>query len=237
LRRSAVQSYKKMQEKLQSNQDKRATIFGSKELQEVKTALELTSICDLMLVDLEDDDIYFQRTFDKDVKLLILNIQTVFELISKDVEQHIEACRPLDVTADQFALYFKLKALLINYGRYIQNPEKLLRITEWFSPYILDWIDQTFAKGRAWAEEVIRIDKWTPLSETALHSSSVVDIFSICNQAYQFLANLEWPEPITQSIYTRQFVAKVSQVIKTYSDNVVSAFKNTLPKQEKKHRH
>jgi len=118
------------------------------------------------------------------------------------------------VTSDIFSLYFKLRDMIKEYRSFLGEGYNF-SVCEYFTPYVFEWISQTYHKTTEWAKQAIDAEQWRPLA-TKLHSSSAIDIFCACTQAQQFLQKLEWENKEMQLAFMNKFCEVISKVVEEY---------------------
>ncbi|KAF7728272.1 hypothetical protein EC973_006446 [Apophysomyces ossiformis] len=109
-----------------------------------------------------------------------------------------------------FELYHKLLSVKRLYDQY--GPKKktvLFKVESWFLQHVRRWLQTTSAATLEWVENAIKQDEFKSINETAMHSSSIVDLFSMLHQAVDFVQNLQWPNELQRC----RFLTALSKVI------------------------
>ncbi|KAG0163815.1 hypothetical protein DFQ28_011189 [Apophysomyces sp. BC1034] len=109
-----------------------------------------------------------------------------------------------------FELYHKLLSVKRLYDQH--GPKKktvLFKVESWFLQHVRRWLQTTSAATLEWVENAIKQDEFTSINETAMHSSSIVDLFSMLHQAIDFVQNLQWPNELQRC----RFITALSKVI------------------------
>ncbi|ORX59569.1 hypothetical protein DM01DRAFT_1282559 [Hesseltinella vesiculosa] len=93
-----------------------------------------------------------------------------------------------------FELYHKLCTLKRLYDQHgPQEKAQLFKVESWFSSHVRRWLQTTDNSTPEWVDNAIRQDHFVATNSTTLHSSSIVDLFSLFHQAVDFVQNLQWP--------------------------------------------
>ncbi|KAI9316096.1 hypothetical protein BX666DRAFT_2028321 [Dichotomocladium elegans] len=73
------------------------------------------------------------------------------------------------------------------------NKAALFKVESWFLQHTRRWLKTTHASTPEWVMNAIKQDEFKCINETASHSSSIVDLFSMFHQAVDFVQGLQWP--------------------------------------------
>ncbi|KAI9243823.1 hypothetical protein BDA99DRAFT_529801 [Phascolomyces articulosus] len=98
---------------------------------------------------------------------------------------------PIDVTFELYHKVLSLKRLYDQYGP--RQKTVLFKVESWFLQHVKRRLKATHAATPEWVENAIKQDEFKPINETAVHSSSIVDLFSMFHQSVDFVQNLQWP--------------------------------------------
>ncbi|KAF1804198.1 hypothetical protein V8B55DRAFT_1512014 [Mucor lusitanicus] len=116
-----------------------------------------------------------------------------------------KAC-PID---SAFALYEKVLRLEKLYDEYGPETKKsLFKVESWFLPHVKRWLTKTNESTFDWVENAVAQDQFQRYSDVVVHSSSIIDLFSMFNQAVDFIVNLQWPNDVQHCLFMT-FLAKI----------------------------
>lgn len=92
---------------------------------------------------------------------------------------------------DIFALFRRTRTILEMHHAFC--PDALLKfdVVSFFEPYVRQWLATMDNKTMQWVQGAISADKFEA-SDTAGHSSSIVDLFESIRAPINFLKDLEW---------------------------------------------
>ncbi|CAO0802314.1 unnamed protein product [Mucor circinelloides] len=108
-----------------------------------------------------------------------------------------------------FALYEKVLHLEKLYDEYGPETKKsLFKVESWFLPHVKRWLRKTNESTFDWVENAIAQDQFQRYSDVVVHSSSIIDLFSMFNQAVDFILDLQWPNDVQHCLFMT-FLAKI----------------------------
>ncbi|OAD78410.1 hypothetical protein PHYBLDRAFT_69648 [Phycomyces blakesleeanus NRRL 1555(-)] len=113
----------------------------------------------------------------------------------------------IDVTFEFYQKVLSLKRLYDQHGPKKQT--SLFKVESWFLQHVRRWLSTTSAATLEWVENAIKEDHFESINETAMHSSSIVDLFSMFHQAVDFVQSLQWPNDLQHC----RFLTALSKVI------------------------
>ncbi|CAO3587279.1 unnamed protein product [Absidia cylindrospora] len=114
---------------------------------------------------------------------------------------------PIEVTFELYHKVLSLKRLYDQHGP--KNKAALFKVESWFLSHIRRWLIATNNATLEWVENAIKQDEFVRINDTTLHSSSIVDLFSMFHQAVDFVQNLQWPNELQHC----RFLTVLSKVI------------------------
>ncbi|KAI8975730.1 hypothetical protein BDF20DRAFT_977296 [Mycotypha africana] len=114
---------------------------------------------------------------------------------------------PIDLIFQLYDKVLTLKRLYDQYGP--RQKSSLFKVESWFLVHVRRWLKTTTGETPEWVSNAIKQDEFKPINENTLHSSSVVDLFTMFHQAVDFVQKLEWPN----SIQDCHFNTALSKVI------------------------
>ncbi|RKP11004.1 hypothetical protein THASP1DRAFT_27249 [Thamnocephalis sphaerospora] len=142
--------------------------------------------------------------------------------------------QPIDIdedgmpSANAFQLYRAVIALQNLYKKRCPEGSLSMDVSSWFSRYVYGWLRVTETKTVEWVENVIREDKFEPISDTERHSSSVLDLFSIFQQQIDFLEGLCWPNEVQQALFVTILAKVFGRAVEKYCESMERLFVQDL---------
>ncbi|KAL7749244.1 hypothetical protein RI367_005396 [Sorochytrium milnesiophthora] len=181
-------------------------------VEEYVRLLELTRAIE---TEFTNESKFFAATFERHrVNNVELAVGTYLNYFKLDVEQYAKICAsesnvgtlPVDNGAS-FALLDSVRALHAKLAKY-PSLQSTLELTHWFAPFVYGFLKQTLDKANMVVQNSIKLDDFEPVSDSVLHSSSVIDTFAFFHQTYDFLKKLNWP---SQAQYAK-FIYQMSKI-------------------------
>ncbi|KAI7868232.1 hypothetical protein BDF14DRAFT_1881026 [Spinellus fusiger] len=100
----------------------------------------------------------------------------------------------IEVTFEFYQKVLSLKRLYDQHGP--KKKTSLFKVESWFLQHVRRWLATTSSATLGWVENAIKQDQFESINETAMHSSSIVDLFSMFHQAVDFVQSLQWPNDL-----------------------------------------
>ncbi|KNC87313.1 hypothetical protein SARC_00555 [Sphaeroforma arctica JP610] len=172
-------------------------------------------LINFVFAELQEDQSFFSVVFDP-----------YMEYIPFITKQYVYALRPGVVAIlnnpdvpdyEQFEIYFKLKRIGDTYDK-----RSLASVLIMYLDLVDRWMKKVSAQTKDWTERAIKQDQFTPVQEDSLHSSSVLDMFCYLTDSYEFIENLEWPEPQTRMSLYGWYGKLLCNTIELYFDQMYS---------------
>ncbi|KAG2221341.1 hypothetical protein INT45_014025 [Circinella minor] len=129
---------------------------------------------------------------------------------------------PVEVTFELYHKVLSLKRLYDQYGP--RQKTVLFKVESWFLQHVKRWLKTTHAATPEWVENAIKQDEFKCINETAVHSSSIVDLFSMFHQAVDFVQNLQWPNETQRC----RFLTALSKVIAIALDQYTNTIEHFI---------
>ncbi|CAO3615559.1 unnamed protein product [Cunninghamella echinulata] len=114
---------------------------------------------------------------------------------------------PIEVTFQLYHKVLTLKRLYDQYGP--QQKSALFKVESWFLSHVRRWLKTTNAATPEWVGNAIKQDEFKPTNNITMHSSSIVDLFSLFHQSVDFVQSLQWPNELQRC----RFMTALSKVI------------------------
>ncbi|KAI9305848.1 hypothetical protein BJ944DRAFT_282170 [Cunninghamella echinulata] len=114
---------------------------------------------------------------------------------------------PIEVTFQLYHKVLTLKRLYDQYGP--QQKSALFKVESWFLSHVRRWLKTTNAATPEWVGNAIKQDDFKPTNNITMHSSSIVDLFSLFHQSVDFVQSLQWPNELQRC----RFMTALSKVI------------------------
>ncbi|KAJ3147705.1 hypothetical protein HDU86_007880 [Geranomyces michiganensis] len=90
-------------------------------------------------------------------------------------------------------------------------------VESWFAPFISQWLTLTDQKWLEWARSAVSVEKYEPYhSPLAMHSTSVMDLFTCFHAGLDFIENLAWRESAKKERLMTDFVKMMSKSLQEY---------------------
>ncbi|KAI8391683.1 uncharacterized protein BYT42DRAFT_204279 [Radiomyces spectabilis] len=144
-----------------------------------------------------------------DVPSIVMTRQMFFFTLQIENWAYLPEAKEADIEVT-FELYHKvlgIKRLCDQHG--LKKDIELFKVELWFLQHVRRWMITTSAATPEWVENAIKQDEFARINDVTLHSSSVVDLFSMFHQAVDFVQNLQWPNELQLC----RFMTALSKVI------------------------
>ena len=89
-----------------------------------------------------------------------------------------------------------------------------------YTPYVFAWLKATSHRLLRWTANAVKIDTREPMHDGVPYSASIVDVFTACQSAYDFLATVE----LNTAFVNTQFAEVACSVIRRYVELESNAF-------------
>ncbi|CAO3703440.1 unnamed protein product [Rhizopus stolonifer] len=122
---------------------------------------------------------------------------------------------PIELTFELYDKVLTLKRLYDQYGP--KQKSALFKVESWFLTHVRRWMRSTNEATPEWVRNAIKQDEFKPINETTLHSSSVVDLFTMFHQAVEFVQNLEWPNRLQDCKFNTALSKVIGVALEQYT--------------------
>ncbi|KJE90355.1 hypothetical protein CAOG_001678 [Capsaspora owczarzaki ATCC 30864] len=211
------------------------------------SAAALLASSRMLLLDLQRDSLMYQTVFEQalGINIVALTIANACPAHAAEVEGFCMSSNP-DILLDKSSvqLFSTLRELhvITEHARGASSCQTPMTLTlahghpaastalgtlpyarheQWISAFILAWLDSLRFKMKDWVKQALAHDRFSAVSDTHLHSSSVVDVFGGLTQATDTLSDLRWPdERMMQQVFLK-LAEIVTTQITMYSELLV----------------
>jgi len=95
---------------------------------------------------------------------------------------------------------------------------------------VQEWLRITNIKANEWITNSIKLDDFQPQSEEEYISSSVIDVFTYCNQIFTHFINISWPDKKNLKNCLIHMVMIINKSLTTYLDGMKTTLVDELEK-------
>ncbi|KAG1109149.1 hypothetical protein G6F40_008883 [Rhizopus arrhizus] len=122
---------------------------------------------------------------------------------------------PIELTFELYDKVLTLKRLYDQYGP--KQKSALFKVESWFLTHVRRWLASTNEATPEWVRNAIKQDEFKHINELTLHSSSVVDLFTMFHQAVEFVQNLEWPNHLQECRFNTALSKVIGVALEQYT--------------------
>ncbi|GAA5797543.1 hypothetical protein HPULCUR_002931 [Helicostylum pulchrum] len=122
---------------------------------------------------------------------------------------------PIDLTFQLYDKVLTLKRLYDQYGP--RQKAALFKVESWFLLHVRRWLTTTNEETPEWVRNAIKQDEFKCINDTTMHSSSVVDLFTMFHQAVEFVQRLEWPNSIQECRFSTALSKVIGVALEQYT--------------------
>ncbi|KAI9486716.1 MAG: hypothetical protein EXX96DRAFT_604807 [Benjaminiella poitrasii] len=133
---------------------------------------------------------------------------------------------PVDSAFELYKKVLNLEKLYDEYG-----PEKktsLFKVESWFLTHVKRWLMKTNQSTLEWVDNAITQDEFQCYSDVVAHSSSIIDLFSMFNQAVDFIADLQWPNDMQHCLFETFLSKIIGEAIEYYCRTLEELIKQDI---------
>ena len=110
----------------------------------------------------------------------------------------------------------------------LQEEKKTLVVEEgehqfhtWFIRVVAIWLDIALYKAMVRIVRAVRLDSLKPVSDSAGHSSSAIDICTVLGQIRTFWGQLSWPDVETSYVFISRIMDDVCKAVIFYAEKMI----------------
>ncbi|CAO0801326.1 unnamed protein product [Mucor circinelloides] len=122
---------------------------------------------------------------------------------------------PIDLTFQLYDKVLTLKRLYDQYGP--RQKSALFKVESWFLLHVRRWLKTTAGETPEWVRNAIKQDEFKSINDTTLHSSSIVDLFTMFHQAVDFVQKLEWPNSLQECRFNTALSKVIGVALEQYT--------------------
>lgn len=111
-----------------------------------------------------------------------------------------------------------------------RTKKSLFKVESWFLPHVKRWLLQANESTIEWVQNAIAHDKFCRFNETILHSSSVIDLFSMFAQAVDFINKLQWPNESHHCMFLTYLAKTVMKGVEEYCYSIENLIRGEIAK-------
>jgi hypothetical protein len=105
---------------------------------------------------------------------------------------------------------------------------KKFKMTIWFKLFVRDWLISSGRNVMNWVKSAEENDKYDRISPTIPYSTSVVDVFTSCQQLLDQVKQLNWPNEIEARMFYFRLFHQILEALLYYIHLVLTSFNNDL---------
>ncbi|KAG0169801.1 hypothetical protein DFQ30_003238, partial [Apophysomyces sp. BC1015] len=125
---------------------------------------------------------------------------------------------PIEVTFELYHKVLSLKRLYDQHGP--RNKTSLFKVEFWFLQHVRRWLKSTNAATPTWVENAIKQDEFQCINESAGHSSSIIDLFTMFHESVDFVQNLQWPNELQRCRFLTVLSKVISVSLEQYTNTI-----------------
>lgn len=199
----------------------------------VSAAMRLAAMADMVEEEIKYDLIYFAQYFRRHlgVDCLQLNAENLCPLHEAYM---VDAIQDVMDSNDHRAV-----AIFEAFRKVRTIKEKYVDVAAWRSgqqvPYsnrhalfvspIQAWLTDMISRVPGFVDRAIELDKFHPINQTTMHSTSVLDLMTILTQTLYELAELRWADMATGSLLFHLLAQMTVEMVLCYGDRLKKKFR------------
>ncbi|KAL2915230.1 hypothetical protein HK105_205095 [Polyrhizophydium stewartii] len=194
---------------------------------------------------IRDDLELYSRRFDMilfgRLHLPSLGAKTLYEPVAAQLEEFAKTYVAVSPDmSDVFDLYAAVRQLQVVCEKIDFRLADRFPMSSWFKSFVRQWLERSESKIREWVRNAIEVDECVRLSDTVLHSTSILDIFTSFQQQIDFVRSLDWPNEAESQLFFSRLLQEVCECISRYvvitKEKLLQEFSELRSKQPVKRR-
>ncbi|KAJ9087411.1 hypothetical protein DSO57_1033643 [Entomophthora muscae] len=131
---------------------------------------------------------------------------------------------PAEDAFDFYNAFAQLHDLARNY---VPDLQVGINLEHWFNRQFVRWLAALDNKSLRWVELAIQYDNFEPVSDSALHSSSVDDLIRCFREQLDLFDKLSWPNDLLESRSMARVAKVIYESIELYANRLVELSQKT----------
>ena len=131
---------------------------------------------------------------------------------------------------DVFDLYTEVRSLQQVYDKIDFRLAEKFEMTKWFRSFIRDWLDNSAQRMVVWVNNSLDYDKCERISPAVPYSSSLIDIFTSCQQLLDQVKSLSWPNEQDSQLFYFRLLHQVVDALVLYCKRTIQLLADDLSK-------
>eukprot|EP01098_Paradermamoeba_levis_P012268 TRINITY_DN532_c0_g1_i1.p1 TRINITY_DN532_c0_g1~~TRINITY_DN532_c0_g1_i1.p1 ORF type:complete len:1005 (-),score=313.39 TRINITY_DN532_c0_g1_i1:166-3180(-) len=193
---------------------------------------QLSYMCSEIVKALKEDKVTYAKFFAvlSQDEVLLKNGQENAKIFARDVNKFFATAQKKNFN-EGLQLYFRILDLFEFYNTQLKiDIEQNFTITDSVFEFYVAWTKDITFKAHAWIDSALGAEKWQKTSDSAFHSSSVVDYFSMLHQSVGILKRMKWKQREGKAA-PFDLLDKYCKVVNETTEYYVTSLRKYYPKE------